>query len=382
MARILIIDDDEGLRTMVQIMLKRSGHEVALAANGAAGLELAEKQPFDIFVLDVMMPDMNGYEVARRLRASPATQNTPIIVLTARAQPVDQKSAIIAGADAYFSKPVAIEALNAKIAELLITGSTAAKGEAANAPTATAAPASSAASPRTGRLIGIVGWRGGVGATTLAVNLAGALTSAGRRVCLVDLSPTSSHAALMLRLRPKPSWANLPAVPTLPAVGALLLKHKSGLHLLASPESAITEIIPADVFAKTFRLLRDVFSDVVVDCGPALDGATRAALAQANSIILPIAPEVTSVQTVNTTFSTLAHLQLPPDTWRIVLNHPSPNDPMLPSDRIEKAINRPIDATLPYEQAHVVSLFQGTPLVFTQPNSPYVAALGGLLQKL
>jgi CheY-like chemotaxis protein len=245
MARLLLIDDDEGLRTMMQILLKRGGHDITLAENGQAGLDLAEKQPFDVIMLDVMMPDMNGYEVARHLRTSPRTQNTPLIILTARAQPVDQKSAIIAGADAYFSKPVAIEFLEAKIAELLITGSTAAKTEAEPAAVAAAPPP-----PRTGRLICIVGWRGGVGATTLAVNMAAALTSAGRRVCLIDLSPTSSHAALMLRLRPKPSWADLPADPALPAIGPLLLKHKSGLHLLASPENHITDCFSPDILRK------------------------------------------------------------------------------------------------------------------------------------
>jgi CheY-like chemotaxis protein len=381
MARLLLIDDDEGLRTMMQILLKRGGHDITQAGNGQAGLELAEKQPFDVILLDVMMPDMNGYEVARRLRASPRTQNTPLIILTARAQPVDQKSALIAGADAYFSKPVAIEVLEAKIAELLITGSTAAtakpEAEPAAVATTTAPPP-----PRTGRLICIVGWRGGVGATTLAVNMAAALTTAGRRVCLIDLSPTSSHAALMLRLRPKPSWADLPADPTLPAIGPLLLKHKSGLHLLASPENHITDGFSPDIFSKTTKILLDVFADVIVDCAPVPDAATRAALAHASSIILPLAPEVASVQTTNASLATLVALQTSPQNWHIVLNHPTPADPMLLADRIEKALNRPIDATLPYEHAHTIALFQGAPLVFTHPNSPYVAALGALLQKL
>jgi len=382
MARLLLIDDDEGLRTMMQILLKRGGHDITLAGNGQAGLDLAEKQPFDVIVLDVMMPDMNGYEVARRLRAGPRTRNTPLIILTARAQPVDQKSALIAGADAYFSKPVAIEVLEAKIAELLITGSTAAKPEAepAAAATATTPPP-----PRTGRLICIVGWRGGVGATTLAVNMAAALTSAGRRVCLIDLSPTSSHAALMLRLRPKPSWADLPADPALPTIGPLLLKHKSGLHLLASPESHIADGLSPDIFSKTIKILLDVFADVIVDCAPVPDAATRAALAHASSIILPLAPEVASVQTTNASLATLVALRpqgVPPQNWHVVLNNPTPADPMLLADRIEKALNRPIDATLPYEQAHTIALFQGAPLVFTHPNLPYVAALGALLQKL
>lgn len=380
MARLLLIDDDEGLRTMMQILLKRGGHDITLAGNGQDGLDLAEKQPFDVILLDVMMPDMNGYEVARRLRASPRTQNTPLIILTARAQPVDQKSALIAGADAYFSKPVAIEVLEAKIAELLITGSTAATAKPEAEPAA--ATASAPPPPRIGRLICIVGWRGGVGATTLAVNMAAALTIAGRRACLIDLSPTSSHAALMLRLRPKPSWADLPADPTLPAIGPLLLKHKSGLHLLASPENHITDGLSPDIFSRTTKILLDVFADVIVDCAPVPDAATRTALAHASCIILPLAPEVASVQTTNASLATLVALQAPPQNWHVVLNHPTPADPMLLTDRIEKALNRSIDATLPYEHAHTIALFQGAPLVFTHPNSPYVAALGALLQKL
>ncbi|MEK7324166.1 MAG: hypothetical protein AAB217_02780, partial [Chloroflexota bacterium] len=226
---------------------------------------------------------------------------------------------------------------------------------------------------------------GGVGATTLAVNMAAALTNAGRRVCLIDLSPTSSHAALMLRLRPKPSWADLPADPALPAIGPLLLKHKSGLHLLASPESHITDGFSPDIFSKTTKILLDVFADVIVDCAPVPDAATRAALAHASSIILPLAPDVASVQTTNASLATLVALRpqgVPPQNWHVVLNHPTPADPMLLADRIEKALNRSIDATLPYEHAHTIALFQGAPLVFTHPNSPYVAALGALLQKL
>src|SRR3972149_11844921 len=122
MANILLIDDNIDMQKMLTVVLKRQGHEVASAACGLDGIDLALNHPFNIIVLDVMMPDMNGYEVARRLRSDPRTKDLPIIILTARAQSVDQQAAMEAGADAYFAKPVDIAELNNRIQELTTMG--------------------------------------------------------------------------------------------------------------------------------------------------------------------------------------------------------------------------------------------------------------------
>lgn len=376
MAKILLIDDNVDMQKMLTVVLKRQGHEIASAERGLEGIDLALNHPFNVIVLDVMMPDMNGYEVARRLRADPRTKEIPIIILTARAQAVDQQAAMEAGADVYMAKPVDIAELNNRIHELTTLGRP--KATLAAAPPA-AAPASPL--PVVGRLFSVLSWRGGVGATTLAVNLASAFARDARRVCLIDLSPSSGHAALMLRLRAKPNWTDLPLDLNPQNIGFSLLKHESGLQVLASPTQPHVDVFSAEVFNALVQIMFNFFTEIVVDCSPMLDAATQTALTLSTRIILPVAPEVTSVQTLTGTLGTLASLQIPPDRLRIVLNHPTPNPTILPA-RIEKALGRPLDATLPYDAAQPAALMQGMPLVFSQPRAPYVAGLVSLLQKL
>ncbi len=394
MAKILLIDDNIDMQKMLTVVLKRQGHEIASAERGLDGIDLALNHPFNIIVLDVMMPDMNGYEVARRLRADPRTKDLPIIILTARAQSVDQQAAMEAGADAYLAKPVDIAELNNRIQELttmgrpkLATAPTSAPRPGtgpliAAAPVPGPAPAPPApALPASSRIFSVLCWRGGVGATTLAVNLAGAFAREGRRVCLIDLSPSSGHAALMLRLRAKPNWTDLPLDLNPQSLGFSLLKHDSGLQMLASPTQPHADGFSAEMFNAVVQLMFNFFTEIVVDCSPVLDAATHAALSASTRIILPLAPDVTAVQTLTGTLGTLAALQVPPDLLRIVLNQPSPNPTLLPA-RIEKALGRPLDAAIPYDPAQAAALLQGTPLVFSQPNSPYIAALVSLLHKL
>ena len=383
MAKVLLIDDNIDMQKMLTVVLKKQGHEIVAAERGQQGIDFALSQPFNVIVLDVMMPDMNGYDVARRLRAEPSTKDLPIIILTARAQPVDEQAALEAGADAYMAKPVDIAELNNKIQELTALGRSQptqpAQPQAGPPPAApvTAPPVQ----PAAGRLISVLCWRGGVGATTLAVNLAGILAREGRRACLIDLSPVSGHAALMLRLRAKPNWADLPPDLGPQNLGFSLLKHDSGLQVLAAPTQPQPQSLTTDMFNTVIAILFNFFTDVVVDCSPVMDSATRASLSASTRVILPLAPEVTAVQTMTGTLSAMAALQVPPDNLRIVLNHPSPNPVLLPA-RIEKALGRGLDATLPYDPAQSTALLQGAPLFMSQPRSPYIAALLTLLPRL
>ena len=87
------------------------GRELTGAHTGAEGLRLARERRFDLILVDVMMPDIDGYEVCRRLRADPATAPIPIVILTARSSLVDQTQGLEAGADRFLIKPVGISIL-------------------------------------------------------------------------------------------------------------------------------------------------------------------------------------------------------------------------------------------------------------------------------
>ncbi len=404
MSRVLLIDDNLDMQKMLSVVLRKQGHEVVSADRGQMGIDLALNQTFDVVVLDVMMPDMNGYDVARRLRAESRSAATPIIILTARAQPVDQQAALEAGADIYLSKPVDIAELNSKIQELSAVGrpkppqpaqpppvTPSSTAPPAAAPAITPAPATDPFAapapppppppPPVGRILSVLSWRGGVGATTLAVNLAGILLREGRRVCLIDLSPVSGHVALMLRLRAKPNWADLPAEVSAQHLGFSLLKHESGLQMLASPAQPQAEGLSAEKFNAVTQIMFHFFTDIVVDCSPVLDAATRCALLAAKRILAPFASEVAAVQTLTGTLGALGALPVSPAQLAIILNHPTPN-PTLLAARIERAIGRAIDATLPYDPAQSAALLQGAPLFISQPRSPYITALMSLVPRL
>ncbi len=123
MANLLLVDDDPVLLDLIARLLRRAGHTVTLANNAAEGLALAQAQPFDVIVTDVMMPDTDGYAFTKQLRAHLPSAQTRILIFTARLQGPDKALAREAGADAYMMKTVNVERLNAAI-ESLMNGET------------------------------------------------------------------------------------------------------------------------------------------------------------------------------------------------------------------------------------------------------------------
>jgi two-component system cell cycle response regulator DivK len=119
MARILLVEDNDMNRDMLSRRLQRKGHEVLMAADGMQALLMAESETPDLMLLDMSLPLIDGWEVARRVKASPATERLPIIALTAHAMAGDREKALAAGCDDYDTKPVDFPQLLAKIAALL-----------------------------------------------------------------------------------------------------------------------------------------------------------------------------------------------------------------------------------------------------------------------
>ncbi|NLJ74044.1 MAG: response regulator transcription factor [Firmicutes bacterium] len=111
-ARILIIEDEEKFARFIEMELNYEGYEVTKAFDGRIGLAAAENGEFDLILLDIMLPGLNGMEVLRRLRR---TKSVPVIMLTARDSIVDKVSGLDSGADDYITKPFAIEELLARI---------------------------------------------------------------------------------------------------------------------------------------------------------------------------------------------------------------------------------------------------------------------------
>ena len=119
MSLVLIADDDPDILELVRARLERAGCEVMAAADGLEAVALAEARPPALAVLDVSMPGMTGWEVTRRLRATPATATIPIVILTAAAQDSDVTASMEAGATAHIRKPFSPRDLVAQVQRLL-----------------------------------------------------------------------------------------------------------------------------------------------------------------------------------------------------------------------------------------------------------------------
>jgi hypothetical protein len=116
MVQVLIVEDDSGIAEFLRLELEHEGYAILHAADGRTALEIFEKAAPDIVLLDIMLPQLNGLEVLRRIRK---TSKTPVIMLTARGDTFDKVSGLDSGADDYLAKPFEIEELLARMRAVL-----------------------------------------------------------------------------------------------------------------------------------------------------------------------------------------------------------------------------------------------------------------------
>lgn len=121
MHKILLVEDNEFNRDMLSRRLQRAGYEIIFAVDGAAGVEIATSELPDLILLDMSLPVIDGWEVAKQLKSSDATRTIPIIGLSAHAMSGDREKAIEAGCDDYDTKPVELVRLQEKIEAALNT---------------------------------------------------------------------------------------------------------------------------------------------------------------------------------------------------------------------------------------------------------------------
>jgi CheY-like chemotaxis protein len=119
MSRILLVEDNELNRDMLSRRLARKGYDVLIAEDGAKGIAAAIAEKPDLILMDMSLPEMDGWEATRRLKAADETRAIPVIALTAHAMAADRDKAIEAGCDDYDTKPVELSRLLGKIEQLL-----------------------------------------------------------------------------------------------------------------------------------------------------------------------------------------------------------------------------------------------------------------------
>lgn len=197
-AKILIVDDDVETLRLVGLMLQRQGYEIVSASNGTQAIKMAQTEKPDLIILDVMMPDLDGYQVTTELRKNEQMNTTPILMFTAKSQVDDKVTGYEAGVDDYITKPVHPAELVAHVKALLSRTRTKPQTEELVSPAYT---------------IGVVAARGGLGTSTLALNLATSLASLDKSdVIAVETKPGQGTWATDLGIASNDGLKNLLAL--------------------------------------------------------------------------------------------------------------------------------------------------------------------------
>lgn len=287
--KILIVDDDVDSLKLIGLMLQRQGYEVLAASAGKPALAKAEAERPNLIILDVMMPDMSGLEVCKRLRENKKTAEIPIIMFTAKTLIDDKVKGFEAGADDYLTKPTHPAELASRVKAVL------ARHAGGVEPTA-ARPASSR-----GEVIGVLGAKGGVGTTTVALNIGAALQQAGENCLVTDFRLGAGTLGMSMGLTRSQGMARLFSRPLSDinptSVSNEVVTHESGLRFLLSSihanESEIEQ--KPDQARAILSALREVGKPVVVDMGAGISPMTTALLSQMSEIIVLVEPNPITV---------------------------------------------------------------------------------------
>jgi len=127
MPRVLIVEDNADNYELVRFLLEQAGHDTCWARNGRDGIAMAKKEKPDLILMDLSLPEVDGWTAAKHIRSDPHTKHIPIAALTAHSLPEDHMRAVEAGCDSYLSKPINMAAFNETVASLIAKSNAAPK---------------------------------------------------------------------------------------------------------------------------------------------------------------------------------------------------------------------------------------------------------------
>jgi DNA-binding response OmpR family regulator len=344
--KILFVDDEEQIRRLLSSFLTRRGYLVKTATDGQEALTMLESETPDLVITDVNMPNIDGTELTRRLRAHPTLSRMPIIMLSAKVQTDEILAGYAEGADEYVPKPIEMRILAAKVESLLrrVQRPAAAAAPAADGPVALAPE------PPAKQVVVFMHGKGGVGTSTLAVNAAVALaTGAGKKVTLLDLDLAYGNAARMLGLLPERTLADLAADDrvSVDALHDLTTVHRSGVKVVTGcdqPEHAST--VGGLLVRWTIEQQLEQSDVVLVDTASWLSEATLAALPEATTVCVVTTPRLVALEATASCLGVLERLGVGRDRVRLMLNNTTTRG--LKSDVVERRLERPVDLSIPF----------------------------------
>lgn len=373
--KILIIDDDVETLRLVGLMLQRQGYQIVAASSGAQGIVQAEEEQPALIILDVMMPDMDGYEVARSLKGNPLTAGIPILMFTAKSQVDDKLNGYSAGVQDYLTKPIHPAELAARVKALLVQR----------------APASASSG---GYMIGVLGARGGVGASSLTLNLAICLQNqSGKDIIAAELRPGQGAWAGELGYSQTEGLNNLlklePARLTAAEIEKELIRSKYGPRLLVSSyrpqEIQLTNAIPQ--VEKILKLLPELAGLVLLDIGVNLLPNFEKVMESCREVLVITEPHPATVQRTRLLIDEILKLGFGKSRLvSVVAINRAAVDMQLTIPKLEEQLGMPVAQVISpapeiayYAAANLIPLLQAQPegIIIAQQYNQLATAIAG-----
>ena len=383
MKKILIVDDDLESLKLIGLMLQRRGYEIVAAHTGNQALAKAKAENPDLVILDVMMPDLDGFQVCKSLRSHPDTADLPVLMFTAKTLMEDKTAGFAAGADDYLTKPIHPSELVSHV-EALLSRSEQAGARARSLPRA--------------RVIGIIGAKGGVGASTLAVNLAvvagqcsdlGAGDAIRKRVSVIDMRVGGGTVALLLGQAPRDGWVRLLRhnIQELDqeTIESQVLSYGNALRYLPAllqPENGQPVLSPEHA-SLVLRRLTTTADYLFLDLGSVLDEPTRRAAIICDLIVVVVEPEPLCLMLAQGLLQKIGTLEPAPKDFCGVLIDRLGVPSTYSREEIEELLGCELAGVIdPAPTSLRQAIEQGKPVVLSHPESKIAQQLHDLCQKL
>jgi len=359
--KILVADDDIETLRLITLMLQRQGFEVLQASNGAQAIRFAIEEHPDLIILDVMMPEVDGYQVTRQLRQDPACANTPILMFTAKSQVDDKVTGYEAGVDEYLTKPIHPAELVARVKALL-------SRNRLRAPTTPV---------ERGYCVAVIAPRGGMGCSTVVLNLGVALSQKLKEeVVCAELRPGHGVWAPELGFATTAGLKNLLLLKPneiLPqTVENELVRTTYGTRLLMATNelSDVGLMHNAAQIEAIVRVLPLVANVTILDIGASMLGNLEKVLSMVDEIILLTEPFPATVKRTVHYMKNIGSLSLGKNKLlTIVIVNRVRADIQLTITQVQEQIGLPIAQLIPPapELAYQASL-SNIPLIAVQPD--------------
>lgn len=371
--KILIVDDDIDSLKLIGLMLQRHGYEVIAISAGEQTFSKATSEHPDLIILDVMMPEMDGYEVTQQLRADDRTRDIPIIMFTAKTLIDDKVKAFELGADDYLTKPTHPAELASRVKSILARKST----------------QKNKASDQAGQVIGVLGVKGGVGTTTIAANIAAALTTDNTQPIIADFCLGAGALGLILGQDQVSSMPMLltrqPNEIDKERVSEQLVKHKSGMQLLLTstrPKEALLNYAP-ETALEIVKTLRHMSAHVVLDLGNHMSAAVSLIAREVDQLLVVVEPNRIALNMTRELFQALEADEVKREVLNVAVMNRTQSNLQMPWQEIEQTLGLDIKAIISAAPDLAYQAVEAnTPIVLFRPNAITASQLTKLAKSL